>query len=105
MTIMSGLPSPKKMILTTLFEKYNQNHFRQANPTLFGQEGQLADTINPLNANNQVEDLLKGTFTSDLNPTLLLDSEQWISELQQKNTEETNLQLLPTNFVMNFKGM
>ena len=40
--------------------KYNQNHFRQANDTPFGHQGNLAHHIDPNNKDNSLDELLSG---------------------------------------------
>ena len=58
----------------------DQMHFRQANDTPFGQNGTLAHHIDPLNPNNQHDNMPDGTtmFEEDTSPEL----DQWINELQ-----------------------
>ena len=83
--------------------QFNQNHFRQANDTPFGQHGTLAHHVDPLNPNNQHEELLSGTatFLEDTTPEL----DQWIQELEQKSNEEIDLQISEEDFIHCFRRM
>ena len=62
---------------------FNQIHL--ANNTPFGQHGNLAHYIDPMNPNNQHDNILDGThlFDADTSPEL----DQWINELQWKTEQ------------------
>jgi len=81
----------------------NQAHFRQANPTPFGQNGNLSNAINPDDPDNSIVNLLIGDgFPWE---DLKLANHQWIAELQQRATTKIDLTIAPTNFCQKFQHM
>jgi hypothetical protein len=85
---------------------YNQWYSRQSLQTSFATNPSLAQAINLDHPDDKIEDILQGTFISSNGEDLRLDpiEQQWVQELKQRMTQETDTHITLDDFKRYFKN-